>query len=150
MPPHKPKRRAATRHPAAPICLPRPLPERDLATINSQTRRLVEYSLAVASALPFGARGSTCCRPWTPSTSPMAEDGQRDEERRSRLTGNKQSKSNDGTREVTLGDLCLAVIVLATTVIAAKNIPGLLEMAVLQHLPVDAGAATPWPPSAAT
>ena len=37
------------------------------------------------------------------------------------------------------------MIVLATTVIAAKNIPGLLEMAVLQHLPFDAGAATPWP-----
>jgi potassium efflux system protein len=34
----------------------------------------------------------------------------------------------------------LAVIIFATTVIAAKNIPGLLEMAVLQHLPVDAGA----------
>ena len=32
------------------------------------------------------------------------------------------------------------MIVLATTVIAAKNIPGLLEMAVLQHLPFDAGA----------
>ena len=31
-------------------------------------------------------------------------------------------------------------LILATTVIAAKNIPGLLEMAVLQHLPLDAGA----------
>ena len=43
-------------------------------------------------------------------------------------------------RDVKLADLLLAVIVLATTVIAAKNIPGLLEMAVLQHLPFDAGA----------
>ena len=43
-------------------------------------------------------------------------------------------------RDITLADLCLAAIVLATTVIAAKNIPGLLEMAVLQHLPFDAGA----------
>jgi potassium-dependent mechanosensitive channel len=41
---------------------------------------------------------------------------------------------------ITLADVCLAAIVLATTVIAAKNIPGLLEMAVLQHLPLDAGA----------
>jgi potassium efflux system protein len=41
---------------------------------------------------------------------------------------------------ITLADLVLAVLVLATTFIAAKNIPGLLEMAVLQHLPVDAGA----------
>jgi potassium efflux system protein len=41
---------------------------------------------------------------------------------------------------VTLADLGLAVLALATTVIAAKNIPGMLEMAVLQHLPLDAGA----------
>jgi potassium-dependent mechanosensitive channel len=34
----------------------------------------------------------------------------------------------------------LAFIIFATTGIAAKNIPGLLEMVVLQHLPVDAGA----------
>ena len=34
--------------PAPPSCRPRPRPERDLATINTQTRRLVEYSLAVA------------------------------------------------------------------------------------------------------
>ena len=50
-----------------------------------------------------------------------------------------------GYRDITLADLCLAMIVLATTVIAAKNIPGVLEMAVLQHLPLDAGRATPWP-----
>ncbi len=41
---------------------------------------------------------------------------------------------------VTLADLCLIAIILATTITAAKNIPGLLEMAVLQHLPFDAGA----------
>jgi potassium efflux system protein len=39
-----------------------------------------------------------------------------------------------------LADLFLAVIFFATTVIAAKNIPGLLEIAVLQHMPFDAGA----------
>jgi potassium-dependent mechanosensitive channel len=47
---------------------------------------------------------------------------------------------HDEYRDVKVADLLLAVIVLATTVIAAKNIPGLLEMAVLQHLPFDAGA----------
>jgi potassium-dependent mechanosensitive channel len=41
---------------------------------------------------------------------------------------------------VTLADLMLAVLVFATTMIGAKNIPGLLEVAVSQHLPFDAGA----------
>jgi potassium efflux system protein len=36
--------------------------------------------------------------------------------------------------------LIAAGLTLATTVIAAKNIPGLLEMAVLQHLPLEAGS----------
>ncbi len=43
------------------------------------------------------------------------------------------------TESVTLAHLGLAILVLTTTLIAAKNIPGLLEMALLQHLPVDAG-----------
>jgi potassium efflux system protein len=41
---------------------------------------------------------------------------------------------------VTLADLVLALLVFATTMIGAKNIPGLLEVAVSQHLPFDAGA----------
>jgi potassium efflux system protein len=53
--------------------------------------------------------------------------------------GKKQVRNIDVLREITLADLGLAAIILATTMIAAKNIPGLLEMAVLQHLPFDAG-----------
>lgn len=115
-------------------------PERDLATINTQTRRLIEYSLAVASALAIWcawidvlpALGSIN---WSVGTTEVA-------------VAVKLPLPNGGTkvdfqkeyRDVKLSDLLLAAIILATTVIAAKNIPGLLEMAVLQHLPFDAGA----------
>jgi potassium efflux system protein len=41
---------------------------------------------------------------------------------------------------VTLADLGLALLILALVMIAAKNLPGLLEIVVLQRLPLDAGA----------
>lgn len=41
---------------------------------------------------------------------------------------------------VSLADLGLALIVLGATVIAFRNIPGLVEIVVLQKLPLDAGA----------
>jgi small-conductance mechanosensitive channel len=41
---------------------------------------------------------------------------------------------------ITLADLILAVLALALTWYAGKNVPGLLEIAVLQRLPLDAGA----------
>jgi potassium efflux system protein len=41
---------------------------------------------------------------------------------------------------VTLGDLIVGLIIVAVTVLAAKNIPGVLEIALLQRLPLDPGA----------
>ncbi len=41
---------------------------------------------------------------------------------------------------ITLADLMLATLALALTWYAGKNVPGLLEIAVLQRLPLDAGA----------
>lgn len=110
--------------------------ERDLATINNQTRRLVEYTLAVACSLAIWcawidvlpALDSVNVTLWQKTAAEVVADGH---------GGTKILQPGEYLK---LSDLCLALIVLATTVIAAKNIPGLLEMAVLQHLPVDAGA----------
>lgn len=41
---------------------------------------------------------------------------------------------------VTLADLLLAIVLLAATVMLAKNAPGVLEIAVLQRLPLDSGS----------
>ncbi len=47
---------------------------------------------------------------------------------------------NESSVPVTLGHLVLACVILATTFLAAKNVPGLLELLLLQRLPLDAGA----------
>ncbi|MFO8008825.1 MAG: mechanosensitive ion channel [Candidatus Brocadiia bacterium] len=39
--------------------------------------------------------------------------------------------------EVSLADIGVALIIVAVTIMAAKNIPGLLEIAALQHLPLE-------------
>jgi len=41
---------------------------------------------------------------------------------------------------VTLGDLVVGLIIVLITVLAAKNLPGILEITLLQRLPLDAGA----------
>ena len=41
---------------------------------------------------------------------------------------------------VTLGDLIVGLFVIIVTVMAAKNLPGILEISLLQRLPLDAGA----------
>jgi potassium efflux system protein len=41
---------------------------------------------------------------------------------------------------ITLADLVLAIIVAITTTVAARNLPGLLEIILLSRLPMDAGA----------
>lgn len=112
-------------------------PERDLATINTQSRRFIEYSLGVACLLVvfsawvdvLPALGSIN---YAVGTAPVTEI------KYDQVAG--KFISSEELRAVKLSDLLLAIIILATTITAARNIPGLLEMAVLQHLPFDAGA----------
>lgn len=40
---------------------------------------------------------------------------------------------------VTLGDILLSLLILAIAIIAARNLPGFLEVTLLQHLRIDAG-----------
>ncbi|HUG20709.1 MAG TPA: mechanosensitive ion channel domain-containing protein [Planctomycetaceae bacterium] len=46
---------------------------------------------------------------------------------------------SDTARWITLGDLLLFVLLLGVTVVAARNLPGLLEVTVLLNLPLDTG-----------
>ena len=52
----------------------------------------------------------------------------------------KTSRNNGIAVPVTIYDLLLAVATLVTTVISYRNLPGLLDIAVLQRLPFDAGS----------
>jgi potassium efflux system protein len=115
--------------------------ECDLATINIQTRHLVEYSLVLAGlfavwcvwvdVLPaLGILNRVEIWPSIRVTEKIALAD---------IADAAHAIAKPDVVPVTLADLGLALLVLATTLIAAKNIPGLLEMAVLQHLPLDSG-----------
>ena len=115
-------------------------PNRDLATINNQTRRLIEYSLALAGILAFWFI-------WV-DVLPALRILDRVQLWQITVTATETVRGPDGAAvartverlgAVTLADLGLAVLVLATTLIAVRNLPGLLEMSLLQHLPLDAG-----------
>jgi len=104
--------------PSAPTVTP---PEVDLATIDSQTRHLIKYVLAVTGLLAV----------WFIWVDVLPALGV--------LNRIEIWQPLETGAAVTLADAAWAMLVLATTWIAAKNAPGLLEMAVLQRLPVDAG-----------
>lgn len=114
--------------------------DRDLAMINTQTRRLIGYSLALAGFLVVWLI-------WVdvlPALSildrvELWQTSVQVTETYTPADGVPSLRTLDRLEPITLAGLCLALLIAATTFIAARNIPGLLEMAVLQHLPVDAG-----------
>jgi potassium efflux system protein len=50
-----------------------------------------------------------------------------------------QPKADSRTHWVTVGDLVLAMVIVLMTLAGSQNLPGLLEIAWFQHLPLDAG-----------
>ncbi len=96
-------------------------PNLDLATINTQARRLVEYSLLLGGAIGLWFI-------WVDVLPAL-----------SMLRHVEVWRSLDEARFVTLADMALAVLIGMTAFSAAKNIPGLLEMAWLQRLTLDNG-----------
>jgi potassium efflux system protein len=123
-----------------------PTDECDLATINIQTRHMVEYLLLMAGlflvwfvwvdvlpALGILNRVEIWPHVRIAETVALAEGVEV-------VRTTAKLESGEAVTPITLASLGLAMLVLATTIFAAKNIPGLLEMAVLQHLPLDAGA----------
>ena len=98
-----------------------PEPQADLATINMQTRHMVEYVLAMTGVL-------ACWLIWIDVLPALGF-----------LHRVELWHAIEATRATTLFDLGLALLIFATTLIAAKNLPGLLEMLLLHRLPIDAG-----------
>ncbi|MDZ7620430.1 MAG: mechanosensitive ion channel, partial [Patescibacteria group bacterium] len=98
-----------------------PEPRMDLAAINAQTRHLVEYSLAVTGVLGV----------WLIWVDVLPALGF--------LNRVELWHTLEQARATTLADLGLSLLIFATMFIAAKNVPGLLEMLLLHHLPLDTG-----------
>jgi len=113
----------------------------DLAHLSSQTQRIVTTVIAAAvllgtwtiwddvvPALNILDRWSlwSTVEPLTESTTNAA--------------GETVLVTRDVVRRITLVDLLLVSVIGALTLIAFRNIPGLLEIAVLQRLPLEASA----------
>ncbi|MBN2473609.1 MAG: mechanosensitive ion channel [Pirellulales bacterium] len=96
-------------------------PNLDLAAINVQTRQFVEYSLALTGFVGIWLV-------WVDVLPALRI-----------LDRIPLWQSLDQAEPTSLADLGLAILIMMTTLIAAKNLAGLLEMAVLRRLPLDAG-----------
>ena len=98
----------------------------DLATINLQTRQLLFVILGVVACLGL----------WFIWDDVFPAFGVLKEIRLWDVTGNSVLAIS---RTITLADLAWALLITGLTLIAARNIPGLLEMSLLHRLPIDKG-----------
>jgi len=96
------------------------VPTLDLATINVQTRNLVKYSLALAGFLGI----------WVVWVDVLPALGILDRIPLWSAAGQ--------TEPTSLADLILAVVAFAPTLVATRNAPALLELALLQRSKLDA------------
>jgi len=114
----------------------------DLSVVNQQTRKLL--SLAVAVAALLGAvfiwsdvvpafRMLDRVAFWSKSTVAW-------EMRTNTDTGTSSLEKIERTEPVTLGTFATSLLTIFVAAAAAKNLPGLLEIALLARLPLDAGA----------
>ncbi len=104
------------------------LPEVDLATINAQTRQLLRVTVTVWVVVGL----------WVVWTDVVPALNMLDQ-----VPLWQHSVMIDGQETlepITLASLALAIVITAATVAAARNLPGVLEIAVLQHLPLDSGS----------
>ena len=120
--------------------IPAPEEELDVAEISKQTLQLVRVTLILvgtvvlwgiwAEALP-ALKVFREVELWT-ITQQVSESV-------SAADGSTQVNEYAITVPITLANLALAGLVTLMTIVAVRNIPGLLEIAILQRLPIDAG-----------
>ena len=108
-----------------------PVPEGkplDLDAVNQQTRRLLRAGLGVVAALGAWVIWSEVL----PALSILEE-----------ISVWSQAVTIDGQDSVvpvTLANLLLALVVVAVTIVASRNVPGLMEIALLEHLNLETGS----------
>lgn len=115
--------------------------EVDLTTVSDQTRRFVNSLLCVLGVLlvwwvwieVLPALAFLDRVPLWSTTTTITEQITTDE-------GTPAIRTSERPGFISLGDLGVAAMILLVTAIAAKNLPGLLEISLPQRLPLDAGA----------
>lgn len=73
-----------------------------------------------------------------PGASSLAPDSST---KASSETGSRSGNSRNTTRAVTVADVLFAVLVILVMVLAARNLPSLLEILILKHLRLETGGA---------
>src|SRR5262249_48181466 len=116
-----------------------PEPQVDLSQVNDQTRKLlrtlVTFALVIGGWLIWEdvppRLGLLHIELWTheAKVTEMVKDPE----------GRSTPHNTPASVPVPVGDLLLALVVLAVTFIAARNIPGLMEISILRRLPFEPG-----------
>ncbi len=102
-------------------------PDMDLATIDEQTRRLINALLGISVVVALWLIWSNVF----PALGFLNEVD---------LWSHKEVVDGKETLiPISLADVLLVVVLLVVVIAAARNLPGLLEIAILQRLPLDAG-----------
>ncbi len=104
------------------------VPESDLEAIDAQTRQLMNTGLAMSAAVGL----------WLIWADVLPALGILD-----KITLWQHLTTVDGETRllpITLADLALAVVITTLTFVATRNLPGVLEIALLRHLSLDAGS----------
>ncbi len=115
----------------------------DLGAINEQTRRLVaSFTVVLAivglyfiwvDVLPaMGRLNDIPLWRTTVTVQDVLEPAQQTQD------APQQVRTVETVRWVTAADLLVAMLAVVLTFVAIRNVPGLLEIAILQHLPLDA------------
>ncbi len=107
-----------------------------LEVLDAPPAAVVELAPAVAQVVPTGGAGAGDA---APEEGPPVGPAQRIAAA-AQASGEGLGDSLGLPAALTLADLLLALILALVTGIAARNLPGLLEISVLQRLPRDAGA----------
>lgn len=117
---------AAKRDPSQTVTSPPEEPEFNLTAINEQTMRLVTSFMIVSGLAAFSVIWSDVL----PAIG-MLENF--------KLWDVQGSKPNEVVT-ITLANLVVVIPIAILTVIASRNLPGLMEIALLQHLPLTGAA----------
>ena len=137
---------------AEPPGLPTPVEQQpDLTAISAQTRRLVNSLLVVTALVGVWAIWSDVLPALAMLKQvPLWQTAVETIETAVDANGGTRFQALTQLRPVTLADAIFALVVVVMTLIAARNMPGLLEMAIPRRLPLDVGAATRSAPLHAT
>ncbi len=106
------------------------IPELEGALASGPTQPAPQSAPAESAAPSNGASNGSSATPVLPGMPLASSSGGATEE----------ASGEDKPLAVTLADVGLSIIVLIATVIGFRNVPGLVDMLVLQRLPLDSGS----------